>query len=392
MLTLANFIKGAIQDELDQVFQAIAKKDVSDRKVTRSALSQARRKISHTVFIALKDAICRFLEQHAPLRTYKGMRALALDGSTLRLPNLAALREHFGQVKTKTGTRAMARLSLLHDVLNRVTYDAIIGSYHQGELSMALEHLEDAPLPDRCLFLMDRGYVSFYLLGPILDQGQHFCVRAKNSLKVVKQFLQSGQGQGIYQFRPPKNLRQQIGGDNPILVPITVRLIRLKQGKKTIVLMTSLLDTREYPAEDIADLYRQRWQVEESYKVKKCRMMLEDFSGLTPEIILQDFHAKVFAECLTSALILDVDDQVEAYNLRTKHEYKVSITACVAKMKNTLVLLFMRRSPVPILGALRRLFVKCLVAMVPGRRFARKNEGKCAAKLQISSMGYRKNR
>ena len=356
MLFLANFIKGAIQDELDQAFQAIGKQDVSNRKVTRSALWQARRKISHTVFIALRDALCRFLQQHAPLRTYKGMRALAIDGSTLRLPNQPALRDHFGQMKTTTGTRAMARLSLLHDVLNRITYDALIGDYHQGELSMALEHLEDAPLPDRCLFLMDRGYVSFYLLGHILDLGQHFCVRAKNGLKIVKQFLESGQAQGIYQFRPPKNLRQQIGGDSPILVPITVRLIRLRQGKKTVVLMTSLLDTGEYPAEEIADLYRQRWQVEESYKVKKYRMMLEDFSGLTPEIILQDFHAKVFAECLTSALILDVDDEIEAYNRKTKHKYRVSITECVAKMKNTLVLLFLRKSPVPLLNDLKKLF------------------------------------
>lgn len=51
-----------------------------------------------------------------------------MDGSTLHIPDTEELRAYFGSVKFKIGEnkkRAMARLSLLHDVLNRITYDAI---------------------------------------------------------------------------------------------------------------------------------------------------------------------------------------------------------------------------------------------------------------------------
>ena len=392
VLCLANFLKGALQDELDQLFQSIFKWDVAKRVVTRSALCQARQKISHRVFIALQDAICRFLDQHGKPATYQGLRVLAMDGSTLRLPNRDVLREHFGKIKVRNGWRAMARLSLLHDVLNRITYDAVLAPYGQAENHLAWQHLEEAPLPDRCLFLMDRGYVDFNLLRHIVDLGHQFCVRLKSNLKIVREFRKTGAREQILRWRPSKQVRQQFPKNSPMCQAIPVRLIRIPSASQEMVLMTNLLSEREFRCQDLAFLYHQRWQIEESYKVKKCRLRIEEFSGLSPRAILQDFHAKIFAECLASTLALGIQDHIDDYCLKTDDDYRISLTQILAKMKNTLVLLFLRPRLDRFLSQLMDLFSKCLVAMVPGRRCPRKNEGKNGVKIQIPSMGYKLNR
>lgn len=156
--------------------------------------------------------------------------------------------------------------------------------------------------------------------------------------------------------------------------------------------MTTLLDAKRFQRFELFHLYHQRWEIEESFKVKKCRMKIEAVSGTTAEIVRQDFHAKVFAECLTSALMLDLHSDVEEYSLNRVNEYKISITQAIAKMKNTLVLFFVRKDPLRLLADLRRIFMKSLVGAVPSRKYIRKHQGKCTPKLQCHVKGYVANR
>ena len=392
VLFLANFVKGSLQDEVDQFFQAILKLDVSQRMVTRSAICQARKKLSHKVFIALLDIICRFLNRRSDLQNYKGSRVFAVDGSTLVLPDTPDLRDHFGMAKyAKEKGRARARTSILHDVLNRVTYDAIIDHYQQHEQTLAWEHLETSELPKKSIILLDRGYVSFHLLRHIRDLGHHFCVRVKSNLKIVKQLEASGQSDGIFHFKASPQSRDKVFRKR-LARPLRVRLMKFRFGKETVYLMTNLFGTRKYPKYELGMLYHQRWQVEESYKVKKCRLNIEQFSGFSPEIIRQDFHAKVFSECLASALAIDVQEAVDSYSETTFHDYCISLGQILAKMKNTIALLFLRGRWRPLLNALYAQFMQSLIARVPGRRVQRKIRSGPHLKLQIPAMAYPMNR
>lgn len=320
------------------------------------------------------------------------MNVFAIDGSTLRLPDSSAIRQEFGTAKNEQGERPMARVSMLHDVLNRVTYDAAISPYKTSEQDMAWQHLEEATLPDGSLILLDRGYNNFALLRTIRDQGHHFCIRLRGDLKIAKVFKQSGKKEMIALFEPTKTALSHASPDSPFRNAIKVRLVRMALGTEEYVLMTSLADSEECPRIELFDLYHQRWQVEESYKVKKCRMKIEELSGKTPELVRQDFHAKIFAETLTMALAVELDSAVEGYSLTTKNEYQISITQALAKMKNTLVLLFIKQDPLKILNDLLQILMKSLVAMVPGRKFKRKGQGRNPPKLQTQSFGYRCNR
>ena len=120
--------------------------------------------------------------------------------------------------------------------------------------------------------------------------------------------------------------------------------------------------------------------------------MIEEATGTTPEIVLQDFHAKVFAECLTEALILDVREEVTAYNKGKKRAYMICTAQALAKMKNVFVLLFWREDPTELIMDLRDVFVKNLTAIVPGRKARRKRAGKTILKYKLPSRAYKMNR
>lgn len=383
VLFIANFLKGSLQDELDQYFQAIFKLDVAIRFVTRSAISKARRNLSHRVFIDLLNVVTGFINQHGLLTTFHGMRVFAIDGSTFRVPNRSDFAAIFGQTNTPKTNRAMARISILHDVLNRITYDAILESYKTAENIMAFQHLNDVDIPSGSLIIMDRFYVDSRLLKHILDKGHHFCVRLKSNLRITKEFNKLGVQDAVLPF---KLIKDADGNAR------RMRLVRYRIGKENYILMTSLLDRKSASLLDLADLYHQRWEAEESYKIKKCRTKIEEVRGLTPELVRQEFHAKIFAECLTAALMLHLEPEIRSYSDRCSDEYKICITQALAKMKNTLPLLFLRSNVASIVRDISAIFMRSLVACVPGRKFKRRHSGKNARKIQTNSVGYTWNR
>ena len=81
------------------------------------------------------------------------------------------------------------------------------------------------------------------------------------------------------------------------------------------VLCTSLIDTQEYLYEDFPELYHLRWNEEEAYKLLKCRIEVEDFSGKTARSVRQDFYAKVFLMTLCAVYAYPSEEKV-------REEYK----------------------------------------------------------------------
>jgi hypothetical protein len=62
---------------------------------------------------------------------------------------------------------------------------------------------------------------------------------------------------------------------------IKLRLVRVDLSTGTTeILITSLIDEATFPTSIFADLYQQRWDVEEDYKVMKSRLNIENFSGV----------------------------------------------------------------------------------------------------------------
>jgi hypothetical protein len=88
ILYLLNLRQHSNQTELDQFFKLINKEKEASQVVTKSAFFQARKQLSYKAFIELnRQIIDTTYKSYDHLKTWRGFRLCAVDGSSIRLPN-----------------------------------------------------------------------------------------------------------------------------------------------------------------------------------------------------------------------------------------------------------------------------------------------------------------
>ena len=367
---LLNVRKGSIGDELDRFFEILHDQPLVD-SVTPSAFCQARKKLNPNALMGLNEPLLAGFERHFSARLWHGFRLLATDGSTARLPNTDDVIATFG-APPEGSSVPLARFSRLYDVLNDLVIDADIVSRHVGERVLAGEHL--AVTQENDLLLYDRGYPAFWLFALHRQEQRHFCARMPLDFSSeVRNFLAGGKQGAVVLFSPGAEARKQCRRYGLSCEPISLRLIRVQlKGGETAVLATSLLDEGAYPNAWFKHLYHLRWGVEEGYKREKCRLEIENYSGLTAHVIKQDFHAKIFVLNLTSLLSWVAQAIADRLYQARKRAYRVNFANALSKMKDNIVRLFVFDSPQPSLTSLVFAMATSVEAVRPDRSFPRK--------------------
>jgi hypothetical protein len=238
---LLNLVKRALQDELDEFFKLLNGEDVAIRMVTKSAFTQARKKLGYGAFVELNQMQVTYFYDHFEPQTWCGFRLVAVDGSTSELPRTSEVTEHFGAWHPAKGAPCpIARVSQLFDVINQITLDAIIAPKALGERALAALHFTLLQADD--LVLLDRGYPAFWLFALILDQEAHFCARMPLSgWLVVEQFVASGLAEQIVTVYPGYVARKECQTRQLSTEPLNIRLIRIELDTGAVeVLATSL--------------------------------------------------------------------------------------------------------------------------------------------------------
>lgn len=373
VIFLLNLVKRALQDELDEFFKLLKGADVAVRTVTKSAFSQARKKLKYGAFVELNQAQAAYFYDHFEFQTWYGFRLLATDGSTSELPRTQEVMDHFGAWHPAKGDPCpLARVSQMFDVLNQVSLDAIIAPKALGERALAALHFTFLQAGD--LMLLDRGYPAFWLFALILAQGAHFCARMPlGGWRVIEQFVASGLAEQTVTLYPSYAARKECLTRQLSIEPLTVRLIRVELDSGQVeVLATSLLDNNLHPVAVFKELYHQRWPVEEDYKVMKSRIEIENFTGTSVLAVYQDFHAKVFTKNLTAILAFPAQQVVRQNSQGKKYIYQVNMTNALSKMKDAVVLLFQHTAILPILNRLWQVMTQVIEPIRPGRSYPRK--------------------
>ena len=373
ILFLINLLKSSIQNELDKFFKAITTEDLPDRVVTGSAFTQARKKLSHRAFIEMNKEQTKYFYDNVNYKRWNGLRLIAIDGSTLILPKNDQTIKEFGEFShsRKTTPVVLVRASQAYDVLNKIAIDSILSPLSVGELDLASEHIKFSENND--LYLFDRGYNAFWLFTMIISKGANFCARINiRNWKGARELIASGLREKVIEIHPSPIAKTKCDKLNLSTQIVKIRLISidLENGEKEVI-ATSLLDEEKYPYELFADLYHKRWIIEESFKLTKSRIEMENFSGKLPEAIKQDFYARIFTANLTAILSFTVNEQIKKINKNKKYEYQINKTQAVAKMKDSIVLLFIRRNIDKIIKALQKHFSKNIVPIRPRRTFPR---------------------
>lgn len=391
ILLLLKF-KSSIQRELNRFYKEVNQSDFNIREVTKGAFTQARAKLKPEAFKRLNEVAVNTFYDEAEYYVWHNIRLLAVDGTRLVLPNHPSVAEEFGvhQFGPKADSpRSLAIASFLYDPLNLLTIDSQIAPYASSEQDLLMEHLGKVEVGD--MLLLDRGYPSFWLLFLLKARGIEFCVRLKENwwLK-VKDFRESSEMEGIVTFSLPKKDRNKLK-DFPHMfdAEITCRLIKVVLENGDIeVLCTSLIDHEKYPYSDFEQLYHYRWNEEEAYKLLKCRIELEDFSGKTAKAVKQDFHAKAFLMTLCAAYAHPIEEKVIAEfkaDKDRKHGQKINRTEAIANTMDMLVPTFVRKKYKEALQAFDLLTYQAREIIRPGRSNPRNKKPK-----RLYSMNYKR--
>jgi hypothetical protein len=335
--------------------------------VSKSAYSQARRHLKHTAFIELNQkAIVDVTYQDDQYQRYWGYRVLGIDGSKIILPDSDSIYDSFGKIKQTSGQKggevigyySYGLASVLYDVLNEIAIDSVLADSRAYEVDLAEGHLAYTQADD--LLLCDRNYPSYRWLATLVKQNRHFVIRCgRNSFAPVRAMF-GGKGVDSRQvtLNPHSSKRADIRR-RALPLQLTVRLVRLTLPNGDIeVLVTDLLDESRYPTDEFGPLYRRRWGIETFFGRLKSRLLLENFSGFSPEVVRQDFFATIFITGLESLLTDTAKAQLQARSQQTQHLYQVNRAVSFNAVKNhVLELLYSDTDLDTLLPQLTRLFL-----------------------------------
>lgn len=342
VLTIMSFTKCGIQAELSRLFYFIADYKGNFLTYSKSAFSQARKKLSGDIFVYLNRFTLSYFDNHSVHKTnWNGFLPVAIDGSTLILPENDALKERFVGCYNQTGkVISTARTSIAYDVCNRMTLDAVIDSYTTSEVVLAKRHLEHLD-SSKHLLVFDRLYPSYNFFLELNKQGFKYCFRLSSQWKKAYRLLKD-KNEVIWKI--PQGMIYRQGNQRLTMEKsFSVRLvkIRLSNGKDEI-LLTNLYDG--ISINDLKELYAMRWHVEECYKRIKQVSQMEYFSGKTIESIEQDFLARI--------LMLNISAMIETQALQPGinkilarkaviHKQQPNRTQIYASLKERLYLLLL---------------------------------------------------
>ncbi len=368
VLFLLNQPRTALQTELDQFYRVLNQASAETQVVTAQAFSKARGKLKPEVFESLNQTLQQQLDSLGLRQTWRGLRVLAVDGSTVHLPLESVMTRFFGC----HSEFPVARLSMLYDVADGQTLHSLIVPSAVGERDCA--HLHLAHLPADSLTLFDRGYPGHWLFALFEQHRRHFLMRLPCGYNAqVKQFLRSGQTEDTQFFsasHPEARLFCTEAGVDPA-GRVELRLIRVELASgESEVLLTSLLDRQAFPAEVFADLYHRRWGIETDYRRLKQTLCLDNFSGRSVTAVKQDFHAGQLLKNLALLMQHLLQPVIEQRHKSRKLRWKVNFTQGVSRLKNTLVDLLVRPG-VQGLANVMELMANSLSAVRPGRSFPR---------------------
>lgn len=266
-------------------------------RAASSSVTQARERLGDEPIQWLFERCAEVWAQASARRhAWRGLAVYGVDGTTLRLPDSDANREHFGCCVSCRGESAypMARLVTLMALRSHLLAAARFGPQSTGEIALAKELW--SLVPDETLCIVDRNFLSAALLIGIAAHGhrRHWLVRAKSNTtwKVVRAL---GRGDWIVEKTLDPHL---LAADPSLPEHWEMRAIRYqRKGFRPQTLLTSMTDPLAYPASEVVALYHERWEIELGYDEVKTVMLdrEETTRSRTPRGVSQELWGLALA-------------------------------------------------------------------------------------------------
>ncbi len=266
-----------------------------------------------TAYCAARDNIpeetCRRLmretggepDEEAPEQwRWLGHRVLNVDGSTVTMPDTEENQAEYPQVRSqKPGCGfPIARIVVVFSLAVGTVLEAAIGKYsgkQTGENSL-FRTLHDL-LQEDDVVLADRYFSGWFDIALVRQRGAHFVVR-KHQLRPTD--FRTGRRLGredhlVCWSKPPRPAWMSKEQYDSLPDCLTLREIRVRVRQKgfrtkVLVAITTLLDPEQYSANQIAVLYRRRWQAELNLRSLKIVLQMDHLRCKTPHRVRNEFY------------------------------------------------------------------------------------------------------
>jgi len=275
---------------------------------------RARAKLDLEALRRLTVQTARRLESQADRSwLFHGLHPKLIDGFTFTMPDTDDNQKQFPQQRTQRPGAGfpIARACVVLSLATAAVQDMNIGPYEgkQTGESALLRGILDCLHPGD-VAVVDRSFCSFLLLALLRIRGIHFCARLHQRRPVdFRQGRRLGPDDRLVMWiRPKRPAWMSEEQYEQIPETMTLRQVRFQvtePGKRTeeLVVVTSLTDPEEHPAEAIAALYGYRWHAELDIRVIKQTLGLDHVRGKTPDMVRRELWVTLLAYNLIRKLI-----------------------------------------------------------------------------------------
>lgn len=262
------------------------------KHVTRSNLAKANENRDYRIF----EDFAFYMISEARKKRVNDIFKLngnvyAFDSTTidlcLKLFPWANFRTHKGGIKIHT----------LYDVETQVP-----AFVHLTEAKINdVKAMDVIPYESGSFYVFDRAYNDYHRLYKIHMMDSFFVVRAKTNIKakVLK-----------WKRRLPKNILSDCeieltGFYTKKLYPETIRLVRFwdEEDEREFIYLTN---AKHIPALQVAELYKNRWQVELFFKWLKQHLKIKKFWGTSQNAVKIQVYSAIIAYCLVAIMQHDM--------------------------------------------------------------------------------------
>ena len=345
LLTFETVIKNIICMETGSLKDELLKlNDYSCSTPTVSAFVQARNKIKHDAFVSIFNI---FNQKSLTVKTYKGYRLLAIDGSVLPIDN-SIPDEDTTMLKFNQSDKTYSafHLNAAYDLLECTYDDLVIQGQAKMDENGAFFQLVDRYKGNKAIFIADRNYESINGFEHVVHSGNKYLIRVKDihsKTSVTKSLGTLPDGEfdidvdrlltrrytnyikehpEIYKYMPQNQRFDYFDEDTNIPYEFHTRIVRFKISDNTYECILTNLSKDEFSLEEIKELYNKRWGIETSFRELKYAIGLSALHSKKRELIKQEIYARLILYNFSQRVI----QKIQLKKQKTKYTYQVNFT------------------------------------------------------------------
>ena len=120
---------------------------------------------------------------------------------------------------------------------------------------------------------------------------------------------------------------------------LKLRVLKIQLSNGDIEYLATNIFDPQITLDDFKWAYHKRWGIETKYNDVKNKLEIENFTGYSPDAILQDFYATMFLADLAGVLEYDLREEIEAAHIRpeNRYTYKLNVAMTISELKRTVV-------------------------------------------------------